>query len=288
VKKEEKLWKEFGEKWSEPLKSEANRELGKLLEAKLKKHVDKKKPNVAVLLNLSSKRIEVSINSLFFCGGYKKLVRGIPQTKWEMYKESVEDIIAKPFMAATRGLGHALHGVGREDIDARCLDWRPFILEIKNPKRRSVNLSRMKGTVNRSGKVKVNDLRPSNKKEVIALKALRPDKSYRARVVFSKPLENLERLKNLKSVIKQRTPTRVLHRRADLLRKRKVKSIKWKKTGPKEALLEIKGEAGLYIKELISGDGGRTRPSVSGVLKNPARAEELDVIKIWSKHGKGK
>jgi len=285
---EQSLWKETGVKWCEPLKSELNRELGKLLEPKLKKPVDKETPDVVVILNLNSERIELSITPLFFFGGYKKLIRGIPQTKWKMYPESVEDIIARPFMAATKGKGHALHGVGREDIDARCLDWRPFVLEIKKPKSRSVSLPEMRKIINKSGKVNVKDLRPSNKKEVIKLKALRPDKSYRALVAFEKPVKGLERLKNLKGLIKQRTPARVLHRRADLLRKRLVKSIKWKKTGQKEAVLEVKGEAGLYIKELVSGDMGRTKPSAAKLLDNPAKVKELDVIKIWSRYGKSK
>ncbi|MGB4611299.1 MAG: tRNA pseudouridine(54/55) synthase Pus10, partial [Methanothermobacter thermautotrophicus] len=44
--------------------------------------------------------------------------------------------------------------------------------------------------------------------------------------------------------------------------------------------LIIKGEGGLYIKELISGDSGRTEPSVSSVLGVPARCVALDVLEV--------
>jgi tRNA pseudouridine synthase 10 len=51
----------------------------------------------------------------------------------------------------------------------------------------------------------------------------------------------------------------------------------------KKLEIEIKGEAGLYIKELVTGDDGRTSPSISELLKNPARVESLDVVKIHLK-----
>jgi len=48
-------------------------------------------------------------------------------------------------------------------------------------------------------------------------------------------------------------------------------------------MIEVRGEAGLYIKELISGDSGRTRPSISELLKNECTCKELDVMKIHVK-----
>jgi tRNA pseudouridine synthase 10 len=80
--------------------------------------------------------------------------------------------------------------------------------------------------------------------------------------------------------VKQQTPTRVAHRRADLTRPKRVKSISWKPLPKGSVEFIIRGEAGLYVKELISGDNGRTRPSFSSVLGTPAKTEELDVVKI--------
>jgi tRNA pseudouridine synthase 10 len=218
-------------------------------------------------------------------------VRGIPQTKWDKYSETVEDIIAKPFMSATKGEGHAMHGMGREDIDARCLDWRPFVLEVTSPRKRRINLKKMEKEVNKTEKVMIKDLSISDKKKVIQIKAMRPDKTYRAVVDFTKPLKAgwKEKISSLVGTVNQQTPERVLHRRADVLRKRNVKSIRCKEMNKKRAELEIRGEAGLYVKEFITGDGGRTKPSVSVALNNKAKARELDVIRIHLKgeqHGK--
>jgi tRNA pseudouridine synthase 10 len=80
-------------------------------------------------------------------------------------------------------------------------------------------------------------------------------------------------------LISQKTPARVLHRRADKLRKRKIASVEGKLVkGEFKAI--IKTQAGTYIKELVSGDNGRTDPSFSSVIKKPCLVKELDVIEI--------
>ena len=291
ILREETLWEDVAIEHCEPIKSELNRELGKLISKKLEKlkkgiEVDEGNPDVVVLLDTEEKNTRLSINPLFVYGGYKKLVRGLPQTKWETYKETVEDIMAIPFMRETKGMEHALHGMGREDIDARCLDWRPFVFEVVRPKKRSVDLEKIAKEINKTGKVEVSDLRFSNKQEVREIKAAKPDKTYRLIVNFEKEVteKDLEKLKSLKGkTIKQQTPQRVLHRRADKTRPRKVKEITWKILDKNKVEFEVKGEAGLYAKELIHGDNGRTKPSISEILGIPAKVEELDVIKIWIK-----
>lgn len=49
---------------------------------------------------------------------------------------------------------------------------------------------------------------------------------------------------------------------------------------PRTIELEVRTEAGLYVKELVSGDGGRTCPSVAEVLGTAAECAELDVLAI--------
>jgi tRNA pseudouridine synthase 10 len=64
--------------------------------------------------------------------------------------------------------------------------------------------------------------------------------------------------------IKQQTPLRVLHRRADLIREKYIYEVKVKKVSLKRAELEIRCQGGLYVKELVSGDEGRTTPKRFG------------------------
>jgi len=141
----------------------------------------------------------------------------------------------------------------------------------------------MRKAINKSKKVEVRKLRYADSGEVEQLKSIRPDKTYRVMVTTEKDAspENLKRLSLLKGKrIYQETPTRVMHRRADRLRKRVVKDIKWKKLGKRKLELTVRTEAGTYIKELVSGDKGRTYPSVSETLGTKAVVKELDVVKI--------
>lgn len=284
---EESLWEAVGIDYCEPIKAEINREVGKRIEKIMGKKADFDKPEIVVLIDLAEGAVSLGVNSLLIFGRYQKLVRGIPQTKWPSgkYKNSVEQIIAKPFMKFANGKEHALHGCGREDIDAKCLAWRPFVLEVTDPAKRSVPLSALAKEVCKGGKVKIKDLRVVGKDVVVRVKEIRPEKTYRAIVSLKKPFEKhqLRELAKLRTMILQQTPERVLHRRTDKLRKRAVKEVRYKVLGKKKLEMTFRADAGTYIKELISGDNGRTSPSLSSILRIPAKCTSLDVIGIHVK-----
>lgn len=284
LQREEQLWEKAGIEFCEPIRAEINREVGRRLEKILGKKADLKKPDIAVLLDLESGKISLQVNSLYIFGYYQKLVRGIPQSKWgtpHKYKTSVEEIIGKPLLKAADGFDIKLHGSGREDIDALCIAWRPFVLEVLKPKKRKIDLKKVQKQVN-GKKVRVNVLKIVELDVVQKVKEAKPDKSYRVVVKLEKEIKKFDllKLKQLIGIINQKTPKRVLHRRGDIMRKREVKELKTKWIGKKKFELIVKTEAGLYIKELISGDDGRTKPSVSDVLAQKAVCEKLDVIKI--------
>jgi len=288
IDKEEEIWQSVGIEFCEPLKAEINREVGKIVKERMKKEYDPKKPDILVVLNVESERkisIELNVRSLYIFGLYRKLVRNIPQCKWpdKRYRTSVEQIIGKPLLKATRAKETRFHGCGREDIDARCLAWRPFVIELVHPKRRSVELEKIQELINSSKKVEVRLVKPVDSSVVKMVKLANPDKAYRALVVLDKPVkkEDLKKLKELEGrKIRQWTPTRVLHRRSDRLRVRVVKEIDYAYISPRSFELYVKCSAGLYVKELVSGDGGRTTPSVSEILGVNARVKELDVTWI--------
>lgn len=285
LEKEEMLWERIGIDNCEPLKAELNREIGKIIEKKTKA-VFSEKPEVSFLIQVPSGRTSIKVNPLHIYGEYQKLVRGIPQTRWpnRKYKTSVEEIVAKPFMIVTKSKNHKFHGLGREDIDARCLGWRPFVLTLMDAKKRKIDYKKMGNKI--SKKVRVRKLRSSNIEEVRKIKESRIDKTYRMIIATDKEIKksDIKKLTLIVGEIKQKTPQRVLHRRADRYRKRKVKHAKAKLLGPRKIEITIHGEAGLYVKELISGDNGRTKPSVSDILGCSAICKQLDVIKIHTKN----
>lgn len=290
--------------WTEPLKHAFNREAGKAFE-RLAGHgtVDLTHPHLKFLLDIAADTVGCHVLSLFIYGRYRKLARGIPQTRWpcgrcggrgceacgftgKQYPESVEELIAEPFLAAAGSRQAHLHGAGREDIDARMLGpGRPFVLEVEAPRIRDVDLSSLEAAVNAQAarKVEVEALRFVPRETVAWIKETRGEKAYRARVAFETEVTSSaldEALSALVGPIAQRTPARVSHRRADLVRKRRLLEAHGTLLAPREAGLELCGEGGLYIKELISGDDGRTEPSLAGRLGVGCRVLELDVVDV--------
>jgi tRNA pseudouridine synthase 10 len=285
------------------IKKEINRTLGKELSLRLLKEVDFNNPNLVVMIDFILNEVVLQINPLFIEGRYRKLIRGIPQTRWpcrnckgigcercnltgKMYSESVEELIAEEVLSITHGKETRFHGAGREDIDVRMLGkGRPFVFEIKEPRVRSLNLKELEDEINKraKGKVEVLNLRNVGKERRGLIKATSREtyKTYLALIDLEGEIfeEDLLILKSLK-VVKQRTPIRVSHRRADKIRVREVKDIKVKLLNSNQLKLFISCEGGLYIKELISGDKNRTKPSVSSLLGIPARCVELDVLEV--------
>ncbi len=83
------------------------------------------------------------------------------------------------------------------------------------------------------------------------------------------------------AAIRQQTPRRVVHRRADIVREKYIYKAKVKRLTPNRFEMRIKCQGGLYIKELITGDEGRTMPSVAEILNTKALPLELDVLGVF-------
>ncbi|MEM3760939.1 MAG: tRNA pseudouridine(54/55) synthase Pus10 [Candidatus Bathyarchaeia archaeon] len=303
--REDEFRAEFNVCYGENMRNEFGRLIGKRIAESTGKTADYRKPDVVLLINPFAEKVKVQPNPLYIAGRYKKLVRGIPQSKWfcsnchgkgcekcnwtgKMYPESVEEIIAKPFLDATDGIKASFHASGREDIDARMLGkGRPFIIQIAKPKKRFLDLKKMEDIINAyaKNKVEVSNLRFADKAAVRKLKkAESSQKEYRVLIEFEsevspKDLSLLEeKLTNV--IIKQRTPLRVLHRRADLTREKYIYEVKVKKLSPKKVEMKIRCQGGLYVKELVTGDDGRTTPNISEILKNKAKPIKLDVLNV--------
>ena len=363
------------------------------------------------LIDVLTLTVELDIRAHYLYGRYQKLERGIPQTRWPcrackgrgcekcegtglQYKKSVQDLIGNPLLGLFEAKEHAFHGMGREDIDVRCMgQGRPFVIEMKEPKVRTVDVEAAMQMINEAaeGSINITGLRASNRSEVVRVKDTPAEKSYtiRFRVMplseaehavltapvdlthvdvqerggkgkknpkrrnrrgdrkndHKKPLpavievvegpsedelkalkkaeliekaealglaksgtksDLIERIMNagppapvlfdvptgefIKETIEklagvklfQRTPERVAHRRADLIRKRTVFEtskplIETMDDGVMEVEFTLRCESGTYVKETVHGDGGRTQPSLSSLIKAKCDVLWLDV-----------
>lgn len=312
INKEDRFKTKFNILEAESFKSHFNRVVGKILMEKLNKPPEFNNPDVLIVyfIGYESFNIKLNLKSLFIFGRYNKFMRGIPQTHWfckncmgkgceacnftgKQYLISVEELISPEFIKESEASDSKFHGAGREDIDVRMLGLgRPFILELRDPKTRNLDLSKIEKKVNRNNKKKarIQNLRYSNKREVIRLKTNAKDtkKVYRSLVESNSKItkvefeENLNKLKNTfeNQEIHQRTPNRVSHRRADKIRGKFIYNIEGKFVKSNLFEFTIKTQGGTYIKELIHGDDGRTSPSFAEIFKTPLTCKELDVLEI--------
>ena len=243
--------------------------------------------------------LKITIRPLYIYGRYIKLSRYMPQTMFsckvcngrgcaicdytgKAYKTSIEEIIGEPMKRETRADSYTLIGLGREDVDVRMLgNGRPFLIKLTKPKIRNIDLNKIKEEINENERVMVSDLLFANNELVEMLKNEKVEKEYIALVECKDEIKELN-LKN-EYFIEQRTPTRVMHRRPDLIRYRKIRVKRIEFIDKKHIMLDIIAQHGTYIKEFVSGDFGRTKPSISSIIGSDCTVTELDCIMIFDK-----
>ena len=304
--RDEELSEEF-DLGVETIKKEVNRLIGLGIWEKYDKEAEFERQDIVFNIDLRKEpKVRIQINPLYVEGKYNKYKRGIPQTKWpctkckgrgcdecngtgKQYPESVEELISEHFLKLTKGKEAKFHGAGREDIDVLMLgSGRPFVLEIKEPKIRNLDLAKLEDEINKinEGKTAYHGLKLCERGRKAEIKQSSPDtyKVYEAIVECDEPFDQdkLEELTKLNE-IHQQTPLRVLRRRTDMVRIKHVLDLKYEIIDDKTFKMRIKTEGGLYIKELISGDEGRSQPNVSEILGVGAICEQLDVVEVSEK-----
>lgn len=301
---------ELSEKFNlgvETLKKEVNRLIGLGIWEKYDKDAEFERQDIVFNIDLVGEpKVKIQINPLYIEGKYNKYKRGIPQTKWpctkckgrgceecnftgKQYPESVEELISEHFLKLTKGREAKFHGAGREDIDVLMLgSGRPFVLEIKEPRIRNLDLAEIEGKINEinEGKTAYHGLKLCERPRKAEIKQSSPDtyKVYNAIVKCDEAFDE-DKLKELLELdeIQQQTPLRVLRRRTDMVRVKHVLDLSYDIIDDNTFSMKIKTEGGLYIKELISGDEGRSQPNVSEILGVNAICEQLDVIEVSEK-----
>ncbi len=305
-KRDEELSEKF-DLGVETLKKEVNRLIGLGIWERYDKDAEFERQDIVFSIDLrNDPKVRIQINPLYIEGKYNKFKRGIPQTKWpctkckgrgceecngtgKQYPESVEELISEHFLKLTQGREAKFHGAGREDIDVLMLgSGRQFVLEIKEPKIRKLDLPKLEDEINKinEGKTAYHGLKLCERPRKAEIKQSSPDayKVYKAIVKCDEAYDaaKLDELLELNE-INQQTPLRVLRRRTDMVRVKHVLDLSYEVIDDKTFVMNIKTEGGLYIKELISGDEGRSQPNVSDILGVNAICEQLDVLEVSEK-----
>ena len=211
IEEEDIQRRRFGAGGSDGLKTGLVAEIAKSLNSRLEGvKIVNEKPHILALIDVLTLTVELDVRAHYIYGRYRKLERGIPQTKWPcrackgrgcercentglQYERSVQDLIGNPLLEVFDAPEHSFHGMGREDIDVRCLGrGRPFVIELKEPKSRDYDYQKACELINKKadGAIEVTDLRASNRSEVVRIKDTPADKSYTIRFRMNKMKES--------------------------------------------------------------------------------------------------
>ncbi len=303
---EDRLRSQLGIVTGEDLKKDITREVGKLVSKLTGKEISYGAYDITIIVDIFDETFRIIPSPLFIKGRYLKHSRQLPQSPWHCrmcwgrgceacnytgrkYPTSVAELIGERAKEIFQSDGYKFHAAGREDVDALVEgEGRPFVLELKRPRMRFVPLKQVEAEINKkaNGLIEVVFDSLASRKEVRLLKLTSPStsKTYVVKTVYDVDLDpsKIEKLeetfKNI--VIEQRTPTRVLRRRSDKVRRKVVYWVEARLMDSRVAVFKICCQGGLYVKELITGDQGRTRPSFAEVLQATPSRLELTVVKV--------
>lgn len=212
IEEEDTQRKRYGAGGCDGLKTGLVAEIAKRLNQRLEDvTLVNDKPQILALIDVLTLSVDLDVRAHYLYGRYRKLERGIPQTRWPcrackgrgcercdmtglQYKKSVQDLIGNPLLPVFGSEEHAFHGMGREDIDVRCMGrGRPFVIEMKEPKLRKTDPIEMMKLINDNaeGSIEITGLRDSTRSEVVRLKDTPAEKSYTIRFKLS-PLNEAE------------------------------------------------------------------------------------------------
>jgi len=246
-------------------------------------------------------------------GRYRKLSRDLPQTVFfcpdckghprrrkkcarcegfgKLTRDSVQELVGWVAGKAFGTRKHVFHGAGREDVDVRMLgSGRPFVLELVAPKVFEVDLAALEAEINRrnEGRLEIQGLHWTEKSRIAILKETPHAKEYEALVELESAPDGaaLAALVGRRLEVTQHTPERVAHRRAEKDRQRWVELRALEpEADPRRVRVRLSTQHGTYVKEVLSGEGGNTTPSLASLLGIPCTCLELDVLAILDAEG---
>ncbi|MFP3198513.1 MAG: tRNA pseudouridine(54/55) synthase Pus10 [Thermoproteus sp.] len=281
LEREREIVAKFGIETGESIKHEINRRIGRAVGELLKRPANKERPDVVATVSLADGTIKVARNPLLLLGRYIKLSRVVSQGKPVPGALKTVEEVLDPVRSRFGGPALVLHAAGREDFDVRMLgNGRPAVVEIKEPARYRGDLSGLT-----TDWVILSPLKPGTRNDVREMKAKSKTsiKLYRAVALSDRPVsaEDLAKLKALEgAVVVQRTPRRIKRLNPRARRRRMVYNIEVYQVADRVLELFIRCQGGLYVKEFVTGDGGRTQPSVAETLGASLEVVELDVLDV--------
>ncbi len=273
-------------KGNETIKTQAARLVGSYMSRSTRKRLDKKNPDVTVLVNFGTGEVSVSSKPAFFYGRYTKpagiaqrrsfcqLCRGsgcekCGNTGYER-RPSVEESLRKKLSGFSGSPKMVFTWLGSEDRESRVFPpGRPFIVEIKNPRKRKLPRRFGVRVRHRTLTVTAGRVLPSKPTRLPSFRFLTEIRAVAATKVDQKSLRELKSAFRRAAVTFQRPNNRPT-----------TKTVYGVSAAAKGRALLIRAEidGGLPVKRFVSGE--LVSPSVSEVLKTEVGCRSFDICRV--------
>ncbi|MDV3294111.1 MAG: hypothetical protein LYZ70_07555 [Nitrososphaerales archaeon] len=270
-------------KGRETIKTQLSKSIGAKVAEDLGKELEKLSPDLTAVVDLVSSKVDIYSKPLFFYGRYAK-PQGLAQRRercpecsgrgCEVCKmtgfdrsPSVEEKVGRVLAGATGAESTKFTWIGTEDKESAVLaPGRPFVVELKNPKKR--NAPKKFVTRGRGRRVVVSRgrLLPSRPTRLPSFRFLARITARTPNKVQPADLKQLAKVFHGAEVVFERPQGRPVSKR--------VYRVSAKAHGT-TLVIDAELDGGLPVKRFVSGE--LVSPSVSEVLKTDARCRKFDI-----------
>lgn len=281
--REEKAFEEIGVEFVESIREEITRELGKIISRKLKKKFKPKDPDLTIIVDLNKEGISLQVKSIYVYGKYRKLAK-IPQTKLickkcggkgcleckgtgKLSKTSVQEIIERPLVKATKCKKTKFHAAGREETEIICSAFRPFVIELVKPRKRKIKIKEIRRKINKSKKIEVSGLKVVEREWVRRVKSQRFECTYSAILSFQKKVPVERKVIEMEIVEKKRRK----------VKKRKIR-MRIERISEKKIRVDVKAVSGTNVVDFLKGRN--VRPNIVDVFKAVPKKVSIELKKL--------
>jgi len=273
-------------KGRETIRSQAARLIAAGVASRVRRKVDRARPDLTVVADMASGRIAVSSRPLFFYGRYSKppgvsqkqglcrecVGRGCEKCRMTGFEPgpSVEEQLRKRLTRACESERMKFTWLGSEDRESRVYPpGRPFVVELKNPVTRKVPRKFRMRTGGGLVEVTRGRILPSKPFGLPSFRFRTLISATSAKAVDTEDLSEIRRRFRRATVRFERPHERPVLKMVYLARARK---------RGRKLMIEAVLDGGLPVKRFVSGE--LVSPSVSEVLKTEVRCRTFDIREV--------
>ena len=267
VSKEEEFWEENGVDFCEAIKSSFNREIGYNLKIQTRKQIKFENPDIMVIVDIEKNKIGLQISPLYIEGSYKK----------NTTKGKVQKLIEKTLLKESQATEAIFYSIGRLEQNVKTNCYRPFVIMLRNPKKRRVGLKKIRKEINKNKSVTVSNLTYSDREALEKMKNEKITASYQATLEFDKKFKK-EEIKETRKKLTDLRNRRVLQFLKKKTRKPYIRKLEGKLKG-KKLILDVESTVGFSINSFLKG---KSKPNLKKLIGRDFKIKEI-ILKNYRK-----